>query len=199
MNFIIICTIFFPVTLQIKIPLSELVPLYQTPVNITKYPFNTFKIRNYFVDVCYAVANIRSHNMKRTRNPRFCGGSLIRTDKVLTAGHCIYKKNEQKFKKYDILVYHAAKYYNVREILISTKYNPRGAVVQYDMAILILDQNVTGITNNDVLKLPSATPENGDFGMISGYGRYYQVSFFLPSWKYHKTSKSFREDPDQSS
>lgn len=158
-------------------------PLYSVH-NITRAPFNIFNPAKYHVIICYP--NIKQDkDWKRKRNEAICGGSLIRKDKILTAGHCVVDTHFRPLKPYDIVILHGSrdvfgmsggKIYYVRQIIVSTKYNAYEASIQYDIAILILDGHVDGVLDSDFLKLAKATPAQGTFGMFSGYGRFYNVS-----------------------
>lgn len=150
-------------------------------LKISKSPFNTFNPLKYFASLCKPTIK-RKNDTKRIF--QFCGGTFLKAHKVLTAAHCVYDKNDNKLKLYDLVVVHGSldvfgtngTIYNIKEIIVHSKFNPNGVLLQYDMAILILDRNVTGMSESDFVRVAGSTPHDGTVGMFSGFGRLYNVN-----------------------
>ena len=98
---------------------------------------------------------------KQVDNFPFCGASLITTNKVLTAAHCITDDNGRIIKDKiqvrlgtNVLNNGSGTVLNVKTISKHPLYNPD--TVDYDVAILTLKTPVTFSDNINVINLPKA-------------------------------------------
>jgi secreted trypsin-like serine protease len=102
------------------------------------------------------VVALVNKNQPENAKAQFCGGAIIGSHEILTAAHCIYKKN-----KSDIQVLNGTqslrsggKRLNVIEIIEHPNYNPQS--YDNDLAILKLDKSPDG----DVINLATAQDDS---------------------------------------
>uniref|UniRef100_A0A1A9W2J2 Peptidase S1 domain-containing protein n=1 Tax=Glossina brevipalpis TaxID=37001 RepID=A0A1A9W2J2_9MUSC len=101
---------------------------------------------------------------------RFCGGSIIGEDIVVTAAHCL-----QGVKASDLQIRLGSTYYNKGGILMGVKalkyhekFNPK--LVMYDIGILKLDEPVKESSTVRYIELTKEVPKTGTPAVVSGWG-----------------------------
>uniref|UniRef100_A0A1A9VA52 Peptidase S1 domain-containing protein n=1 Tax=Glossina austeni TaxID=7395 RepID=A0A1A9VA52_GLOAU len=101
---------------------------------------------------------------------RFCGGSIISENIVVTAAHCL-----QGVKPSELQVRLGSTYYNEGGLLVGVqalkyheKFDPK--LVIYDIAIAKLDKSVEESSTVRYIELAKKVPKTGTSAVVSGWG-----------------------------
>ncbi|KAL9927295.1 trypsin-like [Glossina fuscipes fuscipes] len=101
---------------------------------------------------------------------RFCGGSIISENIVVTAAHCL-----QGVKPSELQVRLGSTYYNEGGLLVGVKalkyhekFDPK--LVIYDIAIAKLDKSIKESSTVRYIELTKKVPKTGTSAVVSGWG-----------------------------
>ena len=133
-------------------------------------------------EIPWQVALVRSG--KHPYDGQFCGGSLIHSNWVLTAAHCLKNLNVNSLQVMTgaIDLSNPGQLSNVKRIIIHPKYDPK--TYDNDIALLELSNPVTLDQYCNIIQLPVNDPNEtlltpGTSASVSGWGRmqngYYAV------------------------
>jgi secreted trypsin-like serine protease len=174
-----------------------------TPVPDGKYPFMAAVIDTSIGESQTVASGMnfgQSHQL-------FCGGTLIDTDSVLTAGHCFFDPNTgapepESIKLLQVIIGRTLLTTNqgqtrdIKSVFIHPYFNPKGfaqgspTAFSYDVAMVELSSPVSGITP---IKLATASQNYletpGRNGTVAGWG----ITSALPACK-SKEEPSVRPD-----
>jgi len=98
---------------------------------------------------------------------QFCGGSLVKANVVVTAGHCVYGKTASQIQVLTGTrsLSSGGTRRNVTSIAIHPSYNDN--TLDYDVAVLTLSSSATGIP---LASLASSDPAAGTNLLVTGWG-----------------------------
>ncbi|KAE8165727.1 trypsin-like cysteine/serine peptidase domain-containing protein [Aspergillus tamarii] len=101
-----------------------------------------------------------------------CGGTIIASNKILTAAQCVYGSETSPFSfsiRYGSLSRSGGQSITVSKISRHGQYN--NLTMAYDVAVLTLASAITPGPNFSLAKLAKNTPEAGASCSVSGWGR----------------------------
>jgi secreted trypsin-like serine protease len=101
-----------------------------------------------------------------------CGGSLIASNKVLTAAHCVYGNENSPTLytvRYNTLTQTGGQVITVSKISRHAQYNPN--TIDYDYAVLTLAQAFTPATNAQLVTIATSEAAHQAPSVASGFGR----------------------------
>nr|AID60349.1 trypsin-15 [Nilaparvata lugens] len=101
-----------------------------------------------------------------------CGGSILKSNIVLTAAHCVYGNEDRPSLfsvRYGTINRESGTTVTVGRIIRHPNYNP--TTLDYDMAVLKLSQPIQPSANVAAVTLSSTLPTASDSLLLSGWGR----------------------------
>ncbi|KAL9927296.1 trypsin-like [Glossina fuscipes fuscipes] len=104
------------------------------------------------------------------RGSHFCGGSIISEDIIVTAAHCVARKNPSELR-----VRLGSTYYNEGGIVVGVKalkYHEKfdGDTLWHDIAILKLEKPVKQSSTIRYIEMAKNVPKTGTPAVVSGWG-----------------------------
>jgi trypsin len=103
----------------------------------------------------------------------FCGGSIISTTFILSAGHCTYQKNPKliTIRLGTDRLSVGGDSITVKKVTIHPKYNPR--TINFDFSLIQLSREITLVPGvKEIIQLPAANDPiaDGSETFVSGWG-----------------------------
>jgi len=101
-----------------------------------------------------------------------CGGSIVGTNKIVTAAHCVYGQSAGNLRvvagDHDLFVSEGTEQVsNVRSLVYHPSYNPN--TIDYDYAVIRLSSSLSLNSNVNTIALASSEPTSGSC-VNSGWG-----------------------------
>ncbi|WP_067574424.1 serine protease [Nocardia acidivorans] len=108
-------------------------------------------------------------SLRDSRNFHFCGGSILDSRTIVTAGHCVYDNNIQIYVYTGSLSISGGSRHTVQSVRLHPAYSPKP--IMNDVAVLILDSPIEFGRYVQPVPLATDRPVPGTRGMIAGWGQ----------------------------
>lgn len=108
----------------------------------------------------------------RISDIHYCGGSILNSQVVITAAHCIYSFVDASFYSVQYgtaVVGGSNNVISAQRVIKNENYDPSD--ISNDVGLIILDSDIPFGASAQPISLPSVAPEPGTAAVVSGWGK----------------------------